>query len=58
MFYEGTHDAQRYINKILNPFFINSAPTEERFGYFVQDGATPHTQLRKLSEHYAVCLVK
>jgi hypothetical protein len=42
-FYEGTLDAQRYINEILNPFFINLAAAEEIFGYFMQDGATPHT---------------
>jgi hypothetical protein len=55
IFYEGTH-AQRYINKILHPFFINLAPKQEIFGYFMQDGATPHTQLTRLSKHYAVCL--
>ncbi|PNF15704.1 hypothetical protein B7P43_G12455 [Cryptotermes secundus] len=43
IFYEGTLDAQRYINEILNQFFVNLAPAEERFGYFMQDGATPHT---------------
>jgi hypothetical protein len=37
MFYEGTFDAQRYINEILNPFFINLAPAEERFGYLMED---------------------
>jgi hypothetical protein len=37
IFYEETLDAQRYINGILNP------PAEERFGYCMQDGATPHT---------------
>jgi hypothetical protein len=42
-FYEGTHDAERYSNEILNPFFVNLAPAEERFGYFMQEGATPHT---------------
>jgi hypothetical protein len=40
---EGTLDAQRYNNEILNPFFVNLAPAEERFDYFMQDGATPHT---------------
>jgi hypothetical protein len=54
--YEATLDAKRYIKEILNPFFINLAPAEERFGYFMQDGATPHTQLIKLSKYYAVYL--
>jgi hypothetical protein len=58
IFYEGTLDDQRYINEILNPFFVNFTPAEERFSYFTQDGATPHTQLRKLSKHYVVCLAK
>jgi hypothetical protein len=53
-FYEGIHDAQRYINEMLNPFFVNLAPTQERSGYFMQDGGL-HTQLTKLSEPYAVC---
>jgi hypothetical protein len=56
LFYEGTLEAQRYINEILNPFFVNLAPAEERLGYFTQDGAT--TQPRKRSQHYAVCLAK
>jgi hypothetical protein len=43
VFYEGTHDAQRYFSEILNPFFVKFAPAEDRFGYFMQDGATPHT---------------
>jgi hypothetical protein len=34
--------ALRYINEILNPFFVNLAPGEERFGYFMQDGTIPH----------------
>jgi hypothetical protein len=42
---------------MLKPFFINLAPAEEKFGYFMQDSATPHTQLKKLSEHYMVQLV-
>jgi hypothetical protein len=29
IFYEGTLDAQRYINEIHNPFFDNLAPAEE-----------------------------
>jgi hypothetical protein len=28
---------------ILDLFFINLAPGEEGFGYFMQDGAIPHT---------------
>jgi hypothetical protein len=43
IFYEEILDTQRYINEILNPFFVNLAPAEERFGHFMQDGATPHT---------------
>jgi hypothetical protein len=43
IFYEGTLDAERYINAILNPFFVNLAPAEERFAYYMQDGTTPHT---------------
>jgi hypothetical protein len=35
---EGTLEAEQYINEVLNPFFINLAPAEERFGYFMQDG--------------------
>jgi hypothetical protein len=30
--YEGTLDAERYINEMLSPFFVNSAPAEEKFG--------------------------
>jgi hypothetical protein len=26
---EGTLDSQRYINEILNPFFVNLSPAEE-----------------------------
>jgi hypothetical protein len=36
-------DAERYINEIINPFFVNLAPAEERYGYFMQDGVTPQT---------------
>jgi hypothetical protein len=36
-FYEGTLDAERYSNEILIPFFVNLAPAEERFGYFMED---------------------
>jgi hypothetical protein len=43
IFYEGTLDTQRYINELLNPFFVNLAPADERFNYFMQDGATPHS---------------
>jgi hypothetical protein len=43
IFYERTLDPQQYINKILNPFFVNLAPAEEIFGYFMQDGKTPRT---------------
>jgi hypothetical protein len=43
IFYDGTPDTQRYINEIVNPFFVNLAPAEERFAYFMQDGATPHS---------------
>jgi hypothetical protein len=43
IFYEWTLDAQRYINEILNPFFVNLVPAEERFGYLIQDGMAPHT---------------
>jgi hypothetical protein len=42
IFYEGTLDTERYINEILNPFFVNLAPAEEGFGYFMQDGMGPH----------------
>jgi hypothetical protein len=47
IFYEGTLDAQPYINEILNPFFINLAPAEEKFVYFMQDSMTPHTAKEK-----------
>jgi hypothetical protein len=43
LFYEGTLDAQRYVNEILNPFFVNLAPAEERFGYFMQAVMTQNT---------------
>jgi hypothetical protein len=43
IYYEGILDAERDINEILNPFFINLAPAEEGYGYFMQDGMTPHT---------------
>jgi hypothetical protein len=42
--------------KCSTHFFVTLAPAEERFGYFMQDDASPHTQLTKLSEHWAVCL--
>jgi hypothetical protein len=32
IFYEGTADAQRYVNEILNPFFITLPTAEEKFG--------------------------
>jgi hypothetical protein len=35
VFYEGTLDTQRYINEILHPLFVNLAPAEERFSYFM-----------------------
>jgi hypothetical protein len=53
IFYEGTLDAQWYISEMFNPFFINLAPAEERFGYFMQYSVTP----LKLLKHYMVCLV-
>jgi hypothetical protein len=28
---------------MLNPFFVNFIPAEERCRYFVQDGVTQHT---------------
>jgi hypothetical protein len=40
IFYEGTLDAERYINEVFIPFFINLAHAEERFGYFMQGSAT------------------
>jgi hypothetical protein len=43
VFYLGVLDAERHINEILNPFFINLAPAEQRSSYFMQDGATWHT---------------
>jgi hypothetical protein len=40
------------------PIFLNLAPSEERFGYFMQYGAIPHTpwpesasELYRLSDH-------
>jgi hypothetical protein len=54
LFYEGTLDAQRCSNEILNQFFVNLAPGEERFGYFMQDGATPHTANETVRD-YAGC---
>jgi hypothetical protein len=43
IFYEGTFDAEQYINEIVNPFSFNLTHAEERFGYFMQDISTPHT---------------
>jgi hypothetical protein len=43
VFYEGALDAQLYINEMLNQFLVNFAPAEERLGYFMWDGVTPHT---------------
>jgi hypothetical protein len=43
IFYEGALDYERHINESLNTFFFDLAPAEERFGYLMQDGATPHT---------------
>jgi hypothetical protein len=37
IFYEGTLDAEQHIHEILNLFFVNLAPAEERFGYFMQN---------------------
>jgi hypothetical protein len=54
IFYEGILDAQWYINEILNPFFVNLAPREERFGYFMQDGGNPHTPNKTI---HALCTV-
>jgi hypothetical protein len=31
IFYEGTLDAEGYINEILNPLFVDLPPAEERF---------------------------
>jgi hypothetical protein len=55
IFYEGSLDAQRYSLEMLNPFFVNLVPAEERFCYFMQDTRL-HTWLTKLSEYYAVYL--
>jgi hypothetical protein len=41
--HEATIDAEKYINEILGSFSVNLAPAEERFSYFMQDDATPHT---------------
>jgi hypothetical protein len=51
-FYEGTLDAQQYINEMLNSFFVNLAPAEGRFSNFMQDSTTPHTA----NETIPVCL--
>jgi hypothetical protein len=56
--YEGTPEAQRYINEILNPFFVNLAPVEERFGYFMYDSATPHTANESIRALRGVCGTK
>jgi hypothetical protein len=39
---EGTLDAED-TNEIFNPIFVKLAPAEERFGYLMQDGASPHS---------------
>jgi hypothetical protein len=44
IFYEGTLDAEQYINELSNPFFVNLAAAEERFGYLMQDGVTTRTR--------------
>jgi hypothetical protein len=54
IFYEGALDVQQYVNKILNPFSVNLAPGEERFGFLLCKTSRLRTHLRKLSEHYAV----
>jgi hypothetical protein len=41
-FYEGTLDPEGYINGILNTFFVDLAPAEQRFGYFIDDST--HSQ--------------
>jgi hypothetical protein len=43
IYYEGNLDEVRYINEILNPFFISLTHAEERFGDLMQDGGTQNT---------------
>jgi hypothetical protein len=58
IFYEGTLDAERCMNEILNPLFVNVAPAEERFGYFMQDGASPHTAKESIRALRGVSRIK
>jgi kynurenine formamidase len=49
--YVGTLDDEKYITEILFPFFVNLAREEERFSYFMQDGATQHSTLTHTHTH-------
>jgi hypothetical protein len=48
IFYERTLDIEQYINEILNQFFVNLAPAEERVVNFMQDGANPLTAMETI----------
>lgn len=43
IFFNETINSERYIQQILEPFFLELSPNEKFHGYFQQDGATAHT---------------
>ena len=43
IFYDGTINAQRYVDLILQPFFAEVTEEERDHAYFMQDNATAHT---------------
>lgn len=49
IFFDGTINAERYQNNILEPFINQLHDDELHEGYFQQDGARPHTAQRTLN---------
>lgn len=49
IFFEGTINADRYRNEILDPFINQLHEDELMEGYFQQDNATPHTANRTIN---------
>jgi hypothetical protein len=55
IFYKGTLYAERYINKIRNPYFVN-LHLLKKYSVTLCKTVRPHTQLKKLSELHGVCV--
>jgi hypothetical protein len=57
IFFHQTINGERYRELILNEFINQLNDEELQYGYFQQDGATPHTtqaNLQYLSDFYAM----